>query len=271
MNRKPNVVIIGGGFGGLAAAKALAGADVQITLIDQNNYHGFQPLFYQAATAGLAPNCVASPIRSILRKQANVQTVLAEVTSVDLSGGRVHAYSGAKNAPGPDITMQFDYLVLAAGARTTYRGNEQWKEFAVGLKDLDDAVEIRRRILLAFEHAEREVDPAALEQLLNFVIIGGGPTGVELAGAIAELRRHVLASDFRSIHPDQAKVILIQGGERILPQMPIGLSTKATRYLTKLGVDVRVKQRVNDITAAGVTLADGTLIPSSTVIWAAGV
>lgn len=257
------VVIVGGGFGGLTAAKSLRGANVQVTLVDRQNHHLFQPLLYQVAMAGLAPSAIAMPIRSILRRYANTTVLLAEVTGVDLGARCV------KLSQGPDLT--YDYLVLAPGARTHYFGHDAWQVYAPGLKDIDDAVEIRRRVLLAFEAAERETDPAKRAQYLSFVVIGGGPTGVEMAGAVAELARYVLSRDFRHAHPAEARVLLVEAGPRILPSFDPELSASAVRQLSELGVHVRTGSMVSNIGPHGVTLQSGEVIASETVIWAAGV
>ncbi|HXK18346.1 MAG TPA: FAD-dependent oxidoreductase, partial [Polyangiaceae bacterium] len=205
---KRRVVIIGGGFGGLSVARELARERVQITLVDRSNHHLFQPLLYQVAMAGLNPGDIAVPIRSVLSRQANARVLLAEVTGVDLAAKRVQTREA--------LPLDYDYLVVAAGAENSYFGHDDWARVAPGLKNLDDAVEIRRRVLLAFEAAEREPDPTVQRQHLTFVVIGGGPTGVELAGAIAELATFVLARDFRAIHSDATRVVLVEGSERVL-------------------------------------------------------
>jgi NADH dehydrogenase len=257
----PQVVIVGGGFGGLRAARALRRAPVHVTIIDRTNHHLFQPLLYQVAMAGLSPADIAAPIRTILRRQKNVSVVLAEVTAVDLTARKVTTSSGE---------FTFDYLVLAAGGRTSYFGHDEWEKYAPGLKDLSDAVEIRRRVLLAFEAAERETDPERRKALLTFVVVGGGPTGVELAGAIAELARFVLARDFEAITPESAEIVLLEGGERILPSFAEDLSASAVRQLAQLGVKVRTNARVTEITSNGVLLGS-EFLPSVNVIWGAGV
>lgn len=257
----PHVVVVGGGFGGLAVTRGLARAPVRVTLLDRTNHHLFQPLLYQVAMAGLSPAEIAYPIRSILRRQRNVTVLLAEARSIDL-GARVLRLS--------DGELAYDTLVLATGARTGYFGHADWAAVAPGLKDLDDAVGIRERVLLAFERAEREPDPARRRRLLTFVVIGGGPTGVELAGALAELSRFALSRDFRVIRPEAARVILIEAGPRILATFPDTLSDSAVRQLEGLGVSVWREGRVTDIDAGGVTLGEER-IESDTVIWAAGV
>jgi NADH dehydrogenase len=231
----PRVVIVGGGFGGLYAARALATAPVQITVVDQQNYHLFQPLLYQVATAALSPGNIAQPIRQLLRRYRNVRVLQAQATAIDLTARRVQLADGA---------LDYDFLILATGARHSYFGNDEWAPLAPGLKSLDDALVIRRRILSAFEDAERATDPAARRALLTFAIVGGGPTGVELAGAIAEIARHTLARDFRSIDPTHARVLLCEGDPRVLSSYPADLSASAERALRALGVEVRTGTRV---------------------------
>ena len=260
--RTPHVVIIGGGFGGLYAARALRRAPVEITLVDRRNHHVFQPLLYQVATAALNPADIARPIRSILRKQRNASVVMAEVTGLDIPRRRVIL------ADGNDLF--YDYLIVATGAAHSYFGNEQWAEHAPGLKTIEDALEIRRRVLTAFEAAELEPDPEEKGAWLTFVVVGGGPTGVELAGALAEISRHALARDFRYIDPTQARIVLVEGLERILPTFPEKLSIKARRQLEKLGVEVRVDAKVTSIDPSGVQLG-ADRIRSRTALWAAGV
>jgi NADH dehydrogenase len=262
MKLRRQVVIVGGGFAGLTVAKALRRVPVHVTLIDRSNHFLFQPLLYQVAMAGLAPAEIAAPIRGLLSSQANVQVLLAEVTGADFVKGCIHT----KECP----PLEYDYLVLAPGARNHYFGHDEWERIAPGLKDLDDAVEIRRRVLLAFEAAEREVDPAARRRQLTFIVIGGGPTGVELAGAIAELATYVLSRDFRSIRPDATRVLLLEGGERILAGFEPELSTKARQSLKEMGVEVRTGQQVTAIDANGVTFGNERL-DAETVLWAAGV
>lgn len=259
---KPRVVIVGGGFGGLSAAQALRHAQVSVTLVDKTNYHLFQPLLYQVAMAGLAPGDIAHPIRSILRTQQNAEVILAEIEKVDLKNNLLHSSIG---------NISYDYLILAAGAQTNYFGHNDWPEHAVGLKDIDDALEIRRRVLVAFEEAEYEKDPVKQKQLLTFVVIGGGPTGVELAGSLAELSRHSLARDFRRINPSSARVMLLEGLPRVLPPFVEELSEKAAEQLRKIGVEVRTGVKVIDIDELGVHVEGGEIIPSSTVMWCAGV
>lgn len=260
----PRVVIIGGGFGGLTAARALARAPVDLLLIDRRNHHVFQPLLYQVATAALSPGDIASPIRWILRHQANVRVWLAEATAVDPTGGSVHL------ADGPERDVPYDYVILAAGASHTYFGHDEWSETAPGLKSLDDALKIRARVLTAFEEAERETDIVAQRRLLTFVIVGGGPTGVELAGALAEISRHALAHDFREIDPETARIILIEGGPGVLSTYPEPLSTFARRALERLGVAVWTKSQVTAVEPGKVRLGEET-IEAGTILWAAGV
>jgi NADH:quinone reductase (non-electrogenic) len=258
--KKPQVIIIGAGFGGLEAAKKLACKDVRLTIIDRTNYHLFQPLLYQVATAALSPADIAAPIRGILSKCRNVEVVLAEVESVSVEKRQVKT---------PDRTFDYDYLILATGARHSYFGHEEWEKLAPGLKSLEDAVELRRRILLAFEFAEKTTDEAARQAAMTFVVIGGGPTGVEMAGAIAEISRYTLSKDFRHIDPSKARVILIEGASRLLAAYPPDLSESARKQLMSLGVDVRTNARVTEITEAGVRWGD-EFIPCRVKIWAAG-
>ena len=257
----PRVVIVGAGFGGLTAAKALARAPVQVTIVDRRNYHLFQPLLYQVATAGLSPADIATPIRSIVRRQRNTTVLLGRVAGVDTASRMV--LIGARKVP-------YDYLIVATGARHAYFGNDQWEAFAPGLKKIEDATDIRRRILLAFEMAETASDPEERRRLLNFVVIGAGPTGVELAGTIAELAHKALASDFRNIDSREARIMLIEAESRVLPTFPEKLSAIAKRSLERLGVEVRLGAPVAACDAQGVELS-GERIPSQCVIWAAGV
>ncbi len=258
----PHVVIVGAGFGGLTAARGLRDAPVDVTVVDRENHHLFQPLLYQVAMAALSVPDIAAPTRSVLARQKNTTVLLAEVVSVDLARRRVTLDAGE---------LSYDFLILAAGAETSYFGHEQWEPLAPGLKRVDDALEIRKRVLLAFELAEREGDPFRRRELLNFTIIGGGPTGVELAGALSELSRHVLAKDFRSIDPTSAQVHLLEAGHRILPTFAEDLSAKALAQLTELGVHVLTGARVTHIDEHGVELATGERVTSSTNVWAAGV
>jgi NADH:ubiquinone reductase (H+-translocating) len=242
--------------------KALKRADVHVTLVDKSNHFLFTPLLYQVAMAGLAPAEIASPTRGLLRNQRNVRVLLAEVTRVDLEARRVHTRECSP--------LDYEYLVLAPGSQNTYFGHDEWAKVAPGLKDLDDAIEVRRRVLLAFEAAEREGNEAERRRHLTFVVIGGGPTGVELAGAIAELATFVLARDFRSIRPDSTRVVLVEGSERVLSSFEPELSERAQRSLHEMGVELRMRTRVTNIDARGVDCG-GERIDASTVLWAAGV
>ena len=255
------VVIIGGGFGGLEAAKALRKAAVRITLLDRQNHHLFQPLLYQVATAALSPADIAEPLRHILRRQENVEVILSEVTGIEAAEKRVITTDGP---------VEYDWLIVAAGARHSYFGHDEWEKAAPGLKSLDDALEIRRRMLMAFEIAEKTRDDAEREAAMTFVIVGGGPTGVEMAGAIAEIARVTLIKDFRHIDSSQARVYLIEGGPEILAAFSGELPESARRQLANLGVEVRLGTRVEQISEAGVELKGGEKIAARTVIWAAG-
>ena len=257
----PRVVIIGAGFGGLAAARRLADAPLRLTVVDRRNYHLFQPLLYQVATAGLSPGDIAYPIRSALRDQSNAHVILADVTAIDTSRRELRLADG---------TLPYDYLILAAGAGHAYFGHDDWEKDAPGLKTLEDAIAIRGRILLAFEEAERQTDAAARQALLTFVVVGGGPTGVELAGAIAEISRHVLVSDFRSIDPREARVVLVEAGPRILPAFEPESALRAVEILRDRGVEVRTGVPVTGVDAGGVHLGTERLA-ARTVLWAAGV
>jgi NADH:ubiquinone reductase (H+-translocating) len=269
---RPRIVIIGCGFGGLEAARALKDAAVDITLVDKTNHHLFQPLLYQVATAGLSAPAIAAPVRHLFRQQANVTALLGEVTAIDVDGRRV-LLAG-------DTALPYDHLIVSAGATHSYFGRDDWAPLAPGLKTLDDAFEIRRRILLAFEAAEKESDPARRAALLTFVVVGGGPTGVEMAGTMAEIARDTLPGEFRRIDPAAARILLLEGGSRVLQAMPEQLSKRAAEQLTKLGVEVHLDARVTAIEPEGVQVtkpaADGgesarETIPSRCVIWAAGV
>jgi NADH dehydrogenase FAD-containing subunit len=257
----PHVVVLGAGFAGLTAVKALAGAPCKVTLIDRRNYHLFQPLLYQVATAALSPADIATPIRSILRRQKNAAVLMARVEGIDRQDRRVLL---------EDRTIPYDYLVIATGSRHAYFGHDDWEPLAPGLKKIDDATQIRRRLLLAFEQAETCTDPTERRALLKVVVVGGGPTGVEMAGAIAELARHSLVDDFRAINPAEARVILVEAGPRLLPAFPESLSAESKRALEKLGVEVMLGRPVTDCTASGVMVGE-IAIPSRTVVWAAGV
>jgi NADH:ubiquinone reductase (H+-translocating) len=255
------VVIVGAGFGGLSTARALARAELRVTLIDRRNHHLFQPLLYQVATAGLSPGEIAYPIRAVLRRQKNARVLLEEAVAVDVGARKVLLRQG---------DLSYDYLVLATGARESYFGHDDWKPWAPGLKSLEDALEIRRRILLAFERAEREAVESRRQAPLTFVIVGAGPTGVELAGAIAEIARHVMVEDFRVIDPRQARIILVEAGPRILPSYPEMLSAKAQASLEKMGVEVLTKSLVTSVRPDAVEIGDRK-IPTMTTLWAAGV
>ena len=259
--RLPHVVIVGAGFGGMTAARALRQSPCRVTLIDRRNYHLFQPLLYQVATAGLSPADIAMPIRAVFRDQSNVRVLLGRVTEVDRQSRQVRM---------DERWVPYDYLVLATGARHSYFGNERWEPVAPGLKKIDDATDIRRRILLAFEHAEDCDDPEERTAWLTFVVVGGGPTGVEIAGALIELAHHGLAGDFRRADPTRARVILMEGGPRPLGTFAEGLSDYARQALEDLGVEVRTDERVEEIDAEGV-VANGKRIPARTVVWGAGV
>jgi NADH dehydrogenase len=262
-----NVVIIGGGFGGLNAARALRKAPVRVTLIDKRNYHLFQPLLYQVATAGLSPADIAAPIRSVLAEQSNAEVLMGEVTGIDRVRKRV-LVDGARGTAAREVA--YDDLVIATGSHHSYFGHDEWEKSAPGLKTLRDATRVRRRILMAFERAETTSDPTKRAADLTFVIVGGGPTGVELAGSIAELAHRALRSDFRHIRPDQTRILLIDGGERILAAFPEGLSRKAHDYLVKRGVEIQLGARVEQVDEGGV-VASGKRIEARTVLWAAGV
>lgn len=258
----PRVVIIGGGFGGLSAARRLRGAPVEVTLLDRRNHHVFQPLLYQVAMAVLSPGDIASPIRWILRHQKNVEVLLGEVHRVDPARRVAHLTDGAD--------VRYDYLVVAAGAAHAYFGHDDWQPHAPGLKTLEDALDMRRRVLLAFERAERESDPARRRALMTFVIVGGGPTGVELAGALAEIARQSLTKDFRHIDPSSSTIMLLEGGPAVLPSFPEPLRDAARRDLERLGVDVRTGTLVTQI-GPGFVEAGESRIAAETVLWAAGV
>jgi NADH:ubiquinone reductase (H+-translocating) len=258
---RKRVVIVGAGFAGLAAAKALGNSSFDVTLIDRHNYHLFQPLLYQVATAGLSPADIASPIRSILSGYKNTHVILADVSAIDLDERSVIA---------EDRRVPYDILILATGAQHAYFGHDDWAAHAPGLKRVDDATYLRRRILVAFERAEAEADVDRQRGFLNFVVVGGGPTGVEMAGAIAELARKALAADFRKIDPRDARVILVQGLSKVLPSFPPALSDRAREDLERLGVEVRLNQTVTQCDADGVALGTER-ISAATVVWAAGV
>jgi NADH dehydrogenase len=259
---RPKIVIVGGGFGGLSAISELKGVDADITLIDRRNHHLFQPLLYQVATTSLSPSEIAWPIRQLVHKRGEVTTLLGEVTGIDGTAKLVHLKDG------PDVP--FDYLILATGAQHAYFGHDDWEPFAPGLKTLEDATAMRRRLLMAFEKAELEPDPEKRKALLTFVIIGAGPTGVELAGAIVELGRITLREDFRHIHPEEARVILIEMGPRVLANFKPEMSAYAEGALRELGVEVELNQGVTAVHSDGIEYG-GRLLKSETIIWAAGV
>ena len=262
---KPRVVIVGAGFGGLLAARTLAGYPVQITLVDRQNFHIFQPLLYQVATAGLSPDEIAAPIRWIMRSQRSVEVLMSEVRDFDLSRRVVKLEDGE---------VEYDYLIVAAGASHAYFGHDEWELFAPGLKTIEDALEIRRRVLLAFELAERQAassdDKDREHAQLNFVVVGGGPTGVELAGTLAEISRQVLANEFRTIDPKRARIVLLEGGPRVLPAYPEDLSRSAEEQLRHLGVEVQTSALVTQVEPGSVHIGESTL-PATVILWAAGV
>lgn len=260
-NKKPRVVIVGAGFGGLTAAQALAKAPVQITVIDRKNFHTFQPLLYQVATAGLSPGEIAAPIRSILRSDKNIEVLMAEVNAFDLQHRTVMT---------SEANIPYDYLIVAAGAGHSYFGHDEWEPLAPGLKTIEDALEIRRRVLLAFELEERQAAAGETAKPLNFVVVGGGPTGVELAGTLAEIARHALAHEFRSINPASTHILLLEGGPRVLPAYAEDLSRSAQEQLNHLGVEVRTSTTVTQI-EPGSVVAGNTRYPATVVLWAAGV
>ena len=265
MSNTHRVVILGGGFGGLYAARALRRAPVQVTLVDRRNFHLFQPLLYQVATGGLSPANIATPLRNILKRQPNARVLLGEATGLDPLGRRVILSDGE---------VSYDTLVVALGSSHHYFGRDEWSRLAPGLKTIEDAIEMRRRILIAFERAERESDPSRLRALLTFVVVGGGPTGVELAGALAEIARDTLSHEFRSIDPSHARILLVEGSPRVLSAYPPDLSDKAIRSLQALGVTVRTGTVVTDVQPDAVAVRCGEQverIPAATVLWGAGV
>jgi NADH:ubiquinone reductase (H+-translocating) len=257
----PRVVIVGAGFGGLLAARTLAKYPVRITLIDRQNFHTFQPLLYQVATAGLSPGEIAAPIRWIMRSRRNVEVLMSEVQDFDL-GRRVVKLS--------DTEIPYDYLIVASGASHAYFGHDEWEPFAPGLKTIEDALEIRRRMLLAFELAERQANDQKEQVQLNFVVVGGGPTGVELAGTLAEIAHKALTNQFRTIDPRKSRIVLLEGGPRILPAYPEDLSRSAEEQLKRLGVEVHTSAMVTNVTAGAVHMGK-TQLPAAVIIWAAGV
>ena len=260
MSNRPRIIIAGAGFGGLAAAKALANEEVDVTVLDRSNHHLFQPLLYQVATAALSPAQIAQPVRHILRYAENIRVVMADITGIDASTKQVLTSDGP---------FDFDYLILATGARHSYFGHPEWEAHAPGLKSIDDALEIRRKMLLAFEEAEKTEDPAVRQAALTFVIVGAGPTGVEMAGSIGEVARYTMVQDFRRIDPSQARVILLDAAPRVLQAFTEDLSEKALMQLTRIGIDVRTSTVVEAVNEKGVQLP-GEFIPCRTVIWAAG-
>ena len=261
MSQRPRIVVIGGGFAGLTAVRELSRADAEVLLVDRHNHHTFQPLLYQVATAGLAAPSIAAPLRHILRDQGNVTVLLGEVRSIDL---------GAKRLTIDEVQYPYDYLIVATGSTHAYFGHDEWEPYAPGLKTLEDALNIRARILTAFERAEGSEDPGERAAWLTFVIVGGGATGVELAGTLAEIARHTLKREFRRIDPASAKILLVEAGPRVLPSFPASLSADAHRRLERLGVEVRTGQPVTDVSARGVSVGSQS-IAARTVIWAAGV
>jgi NADH dehydrogenase len=258
----PHLVILGGGFGGLWATRALRRAPVRITLVDRSNHHLFQPLLYQVSTASLSGPDIAAPLRHILRKQRNVTVLMDEVRGIDLAARRVALVHG---------TLNYDYLIVSTGSTHAYFGHDDWAQCAPGLKTMDDALAIRRRILSAFEAAERETDPAVREKALSFVVVGAGPTGVELAGTLAEIARHTLPREFRRADPRRAHIHLVEAGARVLPAMPESLSIWTQRRLQRMGVEVHLDAAVTSVDHEGVTLKNGDRIDARTVLWAAGV
>jgi NADH dehydrogenase len=266
-SKRPRVLIIGAGFAGLSAARALGRAPVDVLVIDRENHHLFQPLVYQVAMAALSATDISAPIRSVLARHDNTRVVLAEVIGIDLDKRQTHA----RGHLGENLSFSYDYLVVASGAEPNYFGHDEWESFAPSPKSLDAALEIRKRVLLAFEEAECQDDPRRRRQLLEFVVVGGGPTGVEFAGALAELSQSTLARDFRQIDPRQTRVHLVEGGPRLLPAYPADLSDAAARHLEALGVHLHLGARVVGLNTEGVTLANGKCIEAATVIWGAGV
>ncbi|MEO7366691.1 MAG: FAD-dependent oxidoreductase, partial [Gemmatimonadaceae bacterium] len=259
---RPKIVIVGGGFGGLAASRALKRINADITLIDRTNYHLFQPMLYQVATASLAPSDITAPIRYVLRKQKNVTVLLAEVTAIDVEKKVVHIDE-------PPEDLSYDFLIVASGTRHSYFGHPDWEQFAPGLKGVEDASEVRRRFLLAFENAEKAIDPAERDAYLTFVVVGGGPTGVELSGALPPIAIRALYPDFRNIDTRKTRVILVEGGPRILPSFPQHLSDVAVKSLNEIGVEVRTNSIVTHIDSDSVNIGSER-ISTRTVFWAAG-
>ena len=260
---RPHIVIIGGGFGGLSAARRLRRERVQVTLIDRKNHHVFQPLLYQVATATLSPGDIAAPIRWILRRVPNVRVLMAEAQRIDVNAKRIDLIDGG--------ALNYDYLIVASGSRHAYFGHGEWEQYAPGLKTLEDAIHIRRRILVAFERAEREANPARQRELLTYVLVGGGPTGVELAGTLAEIAKQTLRDEFRTVDTSRARIVLIEASPSILATFPESLRAAARRSLERLGVEVREGIAVTTVDSRGVTMANGERLDAGTVVWAAGV
>ena len=258
-SKRPRVIVVGGGFGGMSVVRSLASSPVDITLVDRRNHHLFQPLLYEVATAALSPGQIAVPLRHVFRRQKNTTVVLGEVDSVDLDAKQIRVDGD---------TMDYDYLVLATGSTHHYFGNDLWEQYAPGLKSVDDALEIRRRFLLTFERADRTDDPEERERLMTTVIVGGGPTGIELAGTMSEVARRVLQGEFRNLDTASLKIVLAEGTDRLLPALAPELSERAKLDLEKLGVDVRVETFVTGIDHHGVTLKSGEVIPAANVVWA---
>ena len=265
-NGRPRVVVIGAGFGGLSVARQLANSEVDVLVLDRNNYHGFWPLLYQVATAGLEPESIAYPVRAILRQYPNVSFRMTEVKGIDFEKKQIYA-----NGHAMPHTIEYDYLVLAAGSANNYFGNDALAEQTNGLKDINEAVQLRNKALTAFEQAVSDPDPAHRKSLMTFVVIGAGPTGVELAGAFAELIGHVLRKDYPMLDVNEARVILVEAGDRVLATFPTGLQKKATQQLQKMGVELMLGNPVSTIENGVVKLKDGTEIAASTIVWAAGV
>ena len=258
---RPRVIVVGGGFGGMEAVKGLKGDEVNVTLVDRSNHHLFQPLLYQVATAGLVPSDIARPLREVFNHQQNVEVVLSEVQRIDVEARQVIT---------EDLVLPYDFLIVATGARHSYFGHDDWERFAPGLKNLADAVEIRKRLLVSFEVAEKAIDQSERDAAMTFVIVGGGPTGVEMAGAISEIARHTMTKDFRHIDSTKAKVIVIEGAPHILGSYPPDLAENGKRQLESIGVEVHEGLQVTNVTAEGVEVKGGQFIPARTVIWAAG-
>ena len=258
---RPRVIVVGGGFGGMEAVKGLKGDEVNVTLVDRSNHHLFQPLLYQVATAGLVPSDIARPLREVFNHQQNVEVVLSEVQRIDVEARQVIT---------EDLVLPYDFLILATGARHSYFGHDDWERFAPGLKNLADAVEIRKRLLVSFEVAEKAIDQSERDAAMTFIIVGGGPTGVEMAGAISEIARHTMTRDFRHIDSAKAKIILIEGAPHILGSYPPDLAENGKRQLESIGVEVHQGLQVTNVTAEGVEVKGGQFIPARTVIWAAG-